>query len=67
MTLSQLPREYARGLHRFGDHWLNVNPGIGMEGHHAPRIRFLCPPQIDLILLEGSGPPRPRAQGPARD
>jgi predicted MPP superfamily phosphohydrolase len=66
LTLSLLPRRYARGLHRFGDHWLNVNPGIGMEGHHAPRIRFLCPPQIDVILLEGSGPPRPPAEGPSQ-
>jgi predicted MPP superfamily phosphohydrolase len=41
MTLSALPREFARGLFRFGDHWLEVNPGLGMEGHHAPWIRFL--------------------------
>ena len=54
-TLSELPSRYARGLHRFGDHWLNVNPGIGMEGNHAPRFRFRCPPQIDLIVLEGAG------------
>jgi len=57
ITLSLLPRRYARGLHRFGDHWLNVTPGIGMEGHHAPRIRFLCPPQIDFLELRGSGEP----------
>lgn len=56
MTLSELPREFARGLHRFGDHWLQVSPGIGMEGHHAPRIRFFCPPEIDLLLLEGGEP-----------
>ena len=55
LTLSELPRRYARGLHRYGDHWLNVNAGIGMEGNHAPRFRFLSPPQIDLILLDGSG------------
>jgi hypothetical protein len=57
ITLSNLPRRFARGLHRFGDHWLNVTPGIGMEGHHAPRIRFLCPPQIDFLELKGSGGP----------
>lgn len=54
MTLSSLPNRYARGLHRFGEHWLHVSPGIGMEGHHAPRIRFLCPPEIDLLLLGGA-------------
>ncbi len=57
VTLSRLPNRYARGLNRFGDHWLHVTPGIGMEGHHAPRIRFLCPPEIDLLLLAGGGEP----------
>ena len=53
-TLSELPRRYAKGLHFWGDHLLNVNPGIGMEGNHSPRFRLLCPPQIDLPLLETS-------------
>ena len=53
ITLSRLPRRYARGLHRFGDHWLNVCAGLGMEGNHAPRIRFLCPPEIVLLELVG--------------
>jgi predicted MPP superfamily phosphohydrolase len=67
VILSQLPRSLARDLHPFGDHWLNVNPGIGMEGHHAPRIRFLCPPEIDCILLAGGGAPfEPRAAPPRR-
>jgi hypothetical protein len=55
VTLSRLPRTYARGLHPIGDHRINVTPGIGMEGHHAPRIRLFCPPQIDFLLLQGSG------------
>jgi hypothetical protein len=55
-TLSELHRRYARGLHEFGDHLLNVSAGIGMEGNHSPRIRFLCPPEIDLLLLQGSAP-----------
>ena len=65
MTLSSLPRRFARGLHDFGDHRLHVSPGIGMEGNHAPRIRFLCPPEINLLLLVGgdadgsSGPSGP--------
>ena len=55
MILSDLPRSMARGLHRVGEHWLHVSPGIGMEGNHAPRFRFLCPPELSLILLEGTG------------
>jgi len=53
LTLSKLPREYARGMRRFGEHWINVTSGIGMEGHHAPRIRFQCPPEVTLIRLGG--------------
>ena len=52
VTLSSLPRRYARGLHPFGDHLINVAAGIGMEGNHAPRIRFLCPPEICVIEIE---------------
>lgn len=55
MTLCGLPRRYARGLHAFGSLWLNVNPGLGMEGNFAPRIRLFCPPQIDLLVLRGGG------------
>ena len=61
VTLSSLPRRYARGLHRMGDHWMNVCAGIGMEGNHAPRIRLFCPPEICLLRLEGTGPAPSRA------
>jgi len=57
LILSALPRRYARGLHPFGDHLLHVNPGLGMEGNFAPRVRFLCPPEISVLTLAGSGPP----------
>ena len=56
MTLSELPRKYARGLHVLGDHWLNVCAGLGMEGNHAPRIRLFCPPEFCAIELVGSEP-----------
>lgn len=55
LTLSGLPRSMARGLHTLGDHPLHVSAGLGMEGNHAPRVRFLCPPSIDLLVLSGSG------------
>lgn len=66
LMLSSLPRRFARGLHAFGDHLIHVNPGIGMEGNHAPRIRFLCPPEIDLLLLDGGGTPRISTPPPER-
>lgn len=66
MILSELPRRFARGLHGFGDHLIHVSPGIGMEGNHAPQIRFACPPEIDLLLLRGGGGVRDRAPVPPR-
>jgi predicted MPP superfamily phosphohydrolase len=51
LTLSAVPRWLAGGgVHRRGDTWLVCSRGIGMERSDAPRIRFLCRPQ--LILLE---------------
>lgn len=66
MTLSSLPRQFARGLHRFGSFWVNVNPGLGMEGNFAPRIRLFCPPQIDLLVLRGGGEVLPTSPTPQR-
>jgi len=51
MTLSAVPREWARGFRTIhaGIH-LDVSAGIGAE-HAAglPSIRFLCPPEMTLI------------------
>ncbi len=41
----------ARGLYRIGDTTLYVNRGIGMEGGHAPRVRFLSRPEITIYEL----------------
>jgi hypothetical protein len=48
-----LPREYAKGLHEFGDHWINVTPGDRHGRHSRARIRFCCPPEIHLLELCG--------------
>lgn len=53
VTLSNVPREMARGLFRVDDHYINVCAGIGMEGNHAPPVRFLCPPEVCLIEIRG--------------
>ena len=66
MTLSHMDRKYARGLHLVGDHWLQISPGIGMEGSHAPRIRFLCPPEIDFLVLQGGESAFPVVAQPSR-
>ncbi len=54
MTLSQVPRAWAAGgLTKLeGDRTLIVSRGVGMERGEAPRLRFLCPPQLVVIDLK---------------
>lgn len=50
ITLSQVPRAWASGRTELDDGaTLIVSRGIGMERGHAPRLRFLCAPQIVVI------------------
>lgn len=52
ITLTQLPRKYADWYGPYGPGVLSVSRGIGMERYDAPRLRFLCRPEIRLIRLE---------------
>ncbi len=49
VTNSDLPAALAGGLHRIGDTWLHVSPGLG-TGRFAP-IRFNCRPEVTLLHL----------------
>jgi uncharacterized protein len=51
ITLSAYGRKYASGLHTLGPTTLYVSRGLGMEGLHLPRARFLCPPEMVVIHL----------------
>jgi predicted MPP superfamily phosphohydrolase len=51
ITLSAYGRKYATGLHTLGPTTLYTSRGLGMEGLHLPRARFLCPPEIVVIDL----------------
>jgi predicted MPP superfamily phosphohydrolase len=52
MTLSRVPRAVAAGgLHSLGGNAIYVSRGVGYERGQAPRIRFLCPPEISLLEL----------------
>ena len=54
VTLSSLPRRIAAGgMHRMGEATLCVSRGVGMERGTAPRLRFLCPPELVVITLRG--------------
>ncbi len=51
VTSSKLGRRYVMGHYRKGDTHLYVGRGVGFEGLGAPRVRFLCPPEITLVML----------------
>jgi uncharacterized protein len=47
-TGSLYGKRYEAGRYPHGDMDLYITRGIGMEGAGAPRVRFLCPPEIVL-------------------
>ena len=58
LTLSQVPRSWAAGRTELpGGGTLIVSRGVGMERHDAPRLRFLCRPELVVLDLI----PAPRA------
>lgn len=57
LTSSQLGRKYVMGMYREWRTHLYVSRGIGLEGMSAPRVRFMCPPEMTLMVLLPSGQP----------
>ncbi len=53
ITSSLYGKRYEMGRYTEGNTTLYVSRGIGMEGKGAPRMRFLCPPEMELIELRG--------------
>lgn len=53
VTSSQLGRRFVMGLYKMGRTHLYVSRGIGLEGLSAPRVRFLCPPEMTLVTVNG--------------
>jgi uncharacterized protein len=52
ITLSAVPRDIAAGgLHTLDGRRIYVSRGIGWEHGHAPRVRFLCAPEVSLLTL----------------
>ncbi len=56
VTMSRLPRRFARGLHRDRGRHLLVTAGVGTTG--IP-LRFACPPELVVLELVPSEPERP--------
>lgn len=52
LTYSKVPRTWASGLTQIAPRQhLYVSRGIGMERGHAPRLRFLCRPELLIVTL----------------
>ncbi|MBU6451356.1 MAG: metallophosphoesterase [Cyanobacteria bacterium REEB67] len=52
LTLSKVPRSWAAGRTEIDPATtLIVSRGVGMERRYAPRLRFLCRPQLVFITL----------------
>ncbi len=52
MTLSHIPRRYADAFTSYGAGVISVARGTGMERSSAPRLRFLCRPELRVITLD---------------
>ena len=56
ITMARSDKKYEMGRYDFPDGVLYVHRGIGFEPQ-APRVRFLAPPELTLIDVEGTGEP----------
>ncbi len=54
ITGSLYGRRFQSGRYQLRDLVLYITRGIGMEGAGAPRVRFLCPPEIILWEIAGT-------------
>jgi predicted MPP superfamily phosphohydrolase len=52
-TSSLYAKRFEAGRYSLGRLNLYVTRGIGMEGRGAPRVRFLCPPEVTLWEISG--------------
>ena len=50
VTNCDLPRKYARGLHRTNNFWLQVCAGLGTS-IYAP-VRLACRPEVRVLVLK---------------
>lgn len=55
-TGSLYGRKFQAGAYRVGEMLLYISRGLGLEGLAAPRVRFLCPPELVLWQLASVEP-----------
>ena len=64
VTLSKYHKKYERGIYRVSDTTMIVSRGLGLEGGAAPRVRFLCRPEVGIIDLVLSANPKSESRNP---
>ena len=52
VTLSRFGKKYEAGMYTIGKTTLYVNRGIGLENTPAPKVRFLCRPEITVFDIK---------------
>jgi len=52
-TSSKLGKRFEMGHYQSGSTHLYVSRGVGLEGLGAPRVRFLCRPEVALFSTDG--------------
>ncbi|HEY9714086.1 MAG TPA: metallophosphoesterase [Chroococcales cyanobacterium] len=52
ITLSRYGKRFESGSYLVGNTNLYVSRGVGMEGGGAPRIRFLCRPEVTIVDIK---------------
>jgi len=58
ITLSAVPRAWASGVTELEPgRTLVVSRGVGMERGNAPRLRFLCRPEVVIVNVAAAGAP----------
>lgn len=55
ITSSRLGKRFEMGHYQMGRTHLYVSRGVGLEGLGAPRLRFLCRPEMTFITLAPAG------------
>ncbi len=48
-------KRFEMGLRQVDAMQIYVSRGLGLEGMGAPRVRFLCPPEIAVFEIDGTG------------
>ena len=54
VTLSRHGKKYELGRHELGAMTAYVSSGLGVEGGPAPRVRFLCRPEVVVVEILGA-------------